>query len=114
MTTTNPPTSIGSPHDEAIPPFEPMNPFCARWGWSRRYGYILAGQKKIRLIKVGTKTYGDNASALEYLRTCPEAEISPPIDRHAATSRPGRPAELAPPPRRPGRAKREVRREAST
>jgi len=65
--------------DEAIPPFEPLNPFCERWHWSRSFAYILAGKKKIKLKKVEGKTYGDNRSALDYLASCPDAEISPPI-----------------------------------
>jgi hypothetical protein len=64
--------------DEAIPPFEPLDAFCKRWGWSRSFAYILAGQKKIELKKVEGKTYGDNRVALDYLATCPIAEISPP------------------------------------
>jgi hypothetical protein len=64
--------------DEAIPPFEPLDVFCKRWGWSRSFAYILAGQKKIKLKKVEGKTYGDNRVALDYLTTCPIAEISPP------------------------------------
>jgi hypothetical protein len=62
---------------EGLPPFEPLEKFRTRWGWSRSFVYILAGQKKIRLIKVENKTYGDNESALTYFRSRPEAEISP-------------------------------------
>jgi hypothetical protein len=87
-----------------IPPYEPLDTFCARWGWSRAFAYNLAGRKKIRLVKVEGKTYGDNESALAYLHSCPEAEISPPsIDRHA-TSQPAPPA--ARPPRGTARRKR--------
>jgi excisionase family DNA binding protein len=49
---------------------------CDRYGLSRSRLYLLAGEGRIRFVKVGNATLVDYGSLRRYLAACPPANIS--------------------------------------
>lgn len=48
---------------------------------SRTTVYALIGEKKLRAVKLGSRTRIDAASLSDFLASLPEAEIAPPRSR---------------------------------
>jgi excisionase family DNA binding protein len=51
---------------------------CRRYGLSRSRLYLLAGEGRVRFVKVGNATLVDLGTVRAYLATCPAATIRQP------------------------------------
>ena len=66
---------------EAVPEYARIPEAMRRYGLSRSRLYTLAGEGKVRFIKLGVATLVDLASVRAFLASCPTAEISAPPPR---------------------------------
>jgi excisionase family DNA binding protein len=62
---------------DATPEYGRIPEACHRFGLSRSRLYLLAGEGRVRLIKVGNATLVDFGSVHDYLASCPAASIRP-------------------------------------
>ena len=61
-----------------VPKFAHIGKACELLGFSRSKLYELAGERKLRLVKVGNRSLVDMEHALNWMATLPEADIASP------------------------------------
>lgn len=66
------------PATPIVPEMVPLPRAPAVFGLSRSHLYRLAGEGRIRLVKVASRTLVDAASVRNFLATLPEAQIGRP------------------------------------
>lgn len=66
-------------HDTTtVPEYGRIPEACRRYGLSRSRLYLLAGEGRVRFVKVGSATLVDLRSVQDYLSACPPAQVRPP------------------------------------
>jgi hypothetical protein len=70
----------------SLPPLITIQKACEVRQCHPSHMYVLAGKRRIRLVKDGKKTYVDTASLIADIMALPEADISPPVDRRRVTA----------------------------
>ena len=63
---------------DSQPEFGRIPETCRRFGLSRSWLYLLAGEGMVRFIKSGNATLVDLRSVREYLAACPPAQVRAP------------------------------------
>jgi excisionase family DNA binding protein len=61
----------------SIPPYTTISHACEILGFGRSKLYELAADGSIRIVKVGGRSLVDIEAALAWMKTLPEAKISP-------------------------------------